>query len=75
MSKVGLPLDLFTERLQELWNCQFSSDVVYVNKYSFGLEVDCTPTERYRLRNKLIIIDYCPKFIINMGPKTIDWLS
>lgn len=69
MVKVGMSLPLFSERLKQLWECQFTTEPMYANKYSFGLEVDCTPTERHRLRNKLIIIDHCPMFIIQMGLK------
>jgi hypothetical protein len=69
MEYVGLPLPLFTERLEQLWQGQFSMKPLYCSKYTFGLEVDATPTERYRLRKKLIIVDHCPRFIIQMGLK------
>lgn len=67
--KVGMSLELFNERLNQLWLCQFSSNPIYKNKYEFGLEVDATPIERYRLRNKLIIIENCPMFLIQMNIK------
>ncbi len=69
ISKVGMSLPLFNERLKQLWECQFTAEPLYTNRYSFGLEADCIPTERYRLRNKLITIDHCPVFIIQMGQK------
>jgi hypothetical protein len=68
MERVGLPLDLFNERLQELWNKQFTSE----SKYTISLEPDATPTEYYRLRKKHIIIDNCPMFIIQMTKRKED---
>jgi hypothetical protein len=69
MKRVGMSLPLFQERLEQLWQPQFTSDPGYAPRYTFGLEVDCTPTDRWRLRKQLIVIDHCPRFIITMGPK------
>lgn len=69
MDYVGLPLDLFTQRLNELRQNQFASTPKFVNKFQFGLEVDATPTQYYRLRKKQIIIDGCPMYIIQMNKK------
>jgi len=66
---VGLPRELFTERLNQLWKNQFTSTPVIERRYDFGLEVDCTPVERHRLRKQLIIVEGTPMFVINMGPR------
>jgi len=63
----GLSRELFTERLNQLWENQFTSSPIIERKYDFGLEVDCTPTERHRLRNRLIVVEQTPMFIIHMG--------
>lgn len=70
MVKVGMSLELFNQRLEQLWKNQFASSPQYVNRYQFGLEVDASPTNYYRLRNKQIIIDGCPMFIIQMNLKS-----
>jgi len=70
MRYVGLPRELFNERLEQLWNCQFSSTPIYNNEYSFGVEADATPTEHYRLRNKPILVDGVNVKIIQMGKKS-----
>lgn len=72
MAYVGLPLELFNERLKQLWENQFTSTPKFANKYSFGLEVDATPTDHYQLRKRQIIIDGCPMFIIQMGIKNSE---
>jgi hypothetical protein len=67
--RVGLSRELFSERLNQLWKNQFTSEPLFERKYDFGLEVDCTPVERHRLRNRLITVDGVAMFIINMGPR------
>lgn len=63
MEYTGLPLKLFNERLQQLWDNQFSIKT----RYSISLEADATPTEYYRFRKQHIIINNCPMFIIQMA--------
>jgi len=67
--QVGLSRELFTKRLNQLWKNQFTSTPVIKRRYDFGLEVDCTPVERHRLRKQLIIVEGTPMFVINMGPR------
>jgi hypothetical protein len=67
MYLVGLPLNLFNERLQRLWSNQFITKSL--NRYSISLEADAKPTEYYRLRKQHIVIDNCPMFIIQMSNK------
>ena len=73
MKRVGMSLPLFTERLNQLWQNQFATKPTIQKRYDFGLEVDCTPTDRWRLRNQLIMVDGCPQFIIQMAPTKGTW--
>jgi len=68
----GLSLELFTIRLNQLWKLQFSEAGEQLLKCDFGLEVDATPLEHYRLRNKRIEVDETARMIIHMGLKKME---
>ena len=67
--RMGMSLELFTLRLNQLWKLQFSEIGDQLLKCSFGLEVDATPTEHYRYRKQRIEVEGIGMMIIHMGLK------